>query len=148
MTLFLVILCFATVLGNLTLSIGTYLYLIFFSLSADSQLPINLMSGPAKFDPRIVGGTPTTIERYPWQLSVRIDGKHRCGASIISENRALTAAHCFKPAKERVEQFTVLAGSTFRLGDKGSWIVGLDKFIQHPNFDNGTLINGIIRYSL
>lgn len=90
-----------------------------------------------------MGSTATTIERFPWQLSLRIDGKHRCGASIISENRAITVAHCFKPAKESVEQFTVLAGSTFRLGENGSWIIGLDRFIQHPNFDSGTLVNGM-----
>lgn len=30
---------------------------------------------------RIVGGTATKIERVPWQLSLRIYGKHRCGVS-------------------------------------------------------------------
>lgn len=96
--------------------------------------------------PLIVGGRATTIERFPWQLSLRSKGSHRCGASVITENRALTAAHCFRPAEDTLKQFTVLAGSTKRLIDVGSVIIGLDKFVQHPNFDNGTLINGMYYY--
>lgn len=45
-------------------------------------------------DGRIVGGEPTTIEKYPYQASLRYQSTHRCGAVIISENYALTAAHC------------------------------------------------------
>ncbi|XP_031636234.1 trypsin alpha-like [Contarinia nasturtii] len=92
---------------------------------------------------RIVGGTATKIERVPWQLSLRIYGKHRCGASIISENRALSAAHCYRPQYENIKDLSVLAGSTLRFGDVGSLIIGLDKYIQHPNFNNSTLQNDI-----
>lgn len=112
------------------------------SLSANTQPSTDFENGRTELDTLIVGSTVTTIGRFPWQSSLRIDGKHRCGASIISNNRAITAAHCLKPEKESVEQFTVLAGSTFRLGDNGSWIIELYKFIQHPNFDSATLVNG------
>lgn len=91
---------------------------------------------------RIVGGRPTTIDRFPWQLSLRINGNHRCGASVISENRALSAAHCYKPTKDNLNDFTILAGSTSRYADVGSLIIGLEKYIQHPNYNNSTLING------
>lgn len=113
--------------------------IIFEINSADD---IQLVS--SEITPRIVGGRPTTIERFPWQLSLRYRGSHRCGASIISEARALTAAHCYRPVEDTVRQFTVLAGSTKRLSDVGSVIIGLDKFIQHPNFENGTLTNGML----
>lgn len=96
-----------------------------------------------KITGRIVGGSDTTVERFPWQLSLRSKGTHRCGASVITENRALTAAHCYRPAEDELSQFTVLAGSTKRLSDVGSVIIGLNKFIQHPNFENGTLVNGM-----
>lgn len=45
-------------------------------------------------DGRIVGGVQVTITQYPWQLSLQSGGRHICGASIISANWALTAAHC------------------------------------------------------
>lgn len=104
----------------------------------------NVQVSSQKYSPRVVGGVPTTIERFPWQLSLRINGNHRCGASIISENRALSAAHCYRPASDRMRQLTVLAGSTLRFGDGGSYIIGLDKYIQHPKYNNATLANGIV----
>lgn len=45
-------------------------------------------------DGRIVGGSAVDITSYPWQLSLRRSNSHICGASIISANWALTAAHC------------------------------------------------------
>lgn len=89
-----------------------------------------------------MGGKSTTIKHIPWQLSVRIKGRHKCGASLLTENRALSAAHCYRPTQEKVTDLTVMAGSTRRWGDVGCLIIGIDKFIQHPNFDNGTLLNG------
>lgn len=49
---------------------------------------------PKLLDGRIVGGEPTSIEEYPYQASLRYQSSHRCGAVIISEYYALTAAHC------------------------------------------------------
>ncbi|XP_049816063.1 trypsin alpha-like [Schistocerca nitens] len=61
---------------------------------------------------RIIGGTETTITEYPWQLSLLLEGSHRCGASIISSNWALTAAHCIDGVQASL--LTVRAGSTYR----------------------------------
>lgn len=43
--------------------------------------------------PRIVGGSPTTINVVPWQVLLIAGGK-LCGGSIISSTWILTAAHC------------------------------------------------------
>lgn len=45
-------------------------------------------------DGRIVGGFPIDIKQVPWQASMQRNGKHACGASIISDKWLLTAAHC------------------------------------------------------
>lgn len=45
---------------------------------------------------RIVGGNETTIEEYPWQVSLQESAGHFCGGSIIEREWILTAAHCIR----------------------------------------------------
>ncbi|XP_058448159.1 serine proteinase stubble isoform X3 [Malaya genurostris] len=49
-------------------------------------------------EPRIVGGTKASFGRWPWQISLRqwrtSTYLHKCGAALLNENWAITAAHC------------------------------------------------------
>ncbi|XP_065072659.1 mucin-2 isoform X1 [Ochlerotatus camptorhynchus] len=49
-------------------------------------------------EPRIVGGTKAAFGRWPWQISLRqwrtSTYLHKCGAALLNENWAITAAHC------------------------------------------------------
>src|SRR5919106_198903 len=79
-------------------------------------------------EPRIVGGEPTTIEQWPWQVALACepdsgpecvgDGYRRqfCGASLVAPTIVVTAAHfvfdegagAFEPASD----FEVFTGRT------------------------------------
>ncbi|XP_065083227.1 trypsin-1-like [Ochlerotatus camptorhynchus] len=51
---------------------------------------------------RIVGGTETRVNQYPWMAMLQYGGTFYCGGSLISDQHVLTAAHCvhgFNPAK-------------------------------------------------
>lgn len=52
------------------------------------------MNANPELDDRIVGGKPANIFSHPYQLSLQYNKEHICGASLISFNTALTAAHC------------------------------------------------------
>lgn len=90
-------------------------------------------SGPAgTSEPRIVGGDPTTVEEWPWQVAVARppasggDGFDRqfCGGSLLDAKVVLTAAHCvydsdtgaFQPPSE----FSVITGRTTLSSDQGA----------------------------
>ena len=63
-----------------------------------------VLAGPAhagEAEPRIVGGAPTTINEFPWQVAVASapDGESAfnrqfCGATLVAPAVAVTAAHC------------------------------------------------------
>ncbi|KAJ8916692.1 hypothetical protein NQ315_000337 [Exocentrus adspersus] len=78
---------------------------------------------------RIVGGREVTSEEFPYQLNLRCNGRPICGAVLISEDAALTAAHCIP--KRGV--YSVRAGSIYV--DRGGSVVYIKKALLHPSYD-------------
>ncbi|XP_062597771.1 elastase-1-like [Saccostrea cucullata] len=90
---------------------------------------------------KIVGGSNATPNDWPWQISLQFQGStggygHICGASLISENYALTAAHCVSHdptvSKYRLllgeHQFSVTAGT--------EQTITLSNILMHPQYSD------------
>ncbi|XP_037040530.1 trypsin alpha-like [Bradysia coprophila] len=88
---------------------------------------------------RIVGGSAVSISSFPWAVSLRSWGAHRCGAAIITPTRILTAAHCTIGGSNT--GFEVRAGSTQR--ESGGQLVASERVINHPRFSLSTIENDI-----
>ncbi|RZC38769.1 uncharacterized protein BDFB_007927, partial [Asbolus verrucosus] len=98
---------------------------------------INMVAGrffKPKIDSRIVGGVATTIEEFPYQVSIMFIDTHFCGGSIIHPSFIVTAAHCTDGLT--ATDLLVRAGST--MADQGGQVKKVDKINQHPQFDSDT----------
>ncbi|XP_036139108.1 serine proteinase stubble [Monomorium pharaonis] len=79
------------------------------SVTIDMELPVPMetlnmsdykqVCGRRLFpEPKIVGGDRSAFGKWPWQISLRQWRSqtylHKCGAALLNENWAITAAHC------------------------------------------------------
>lgn len=63
------------------------------AIATASLISVSAHSSPSVV--RIIGGTESTPDTYPWMVSLQSkDGEHFCGASLIDKQWVLTAAHC------------------------------------------------------
>ncbi|XP_053661120.1 trypsin beta-like [Anopheles marshallii] len=94
----------------------------------------------AEYNGRIVGGSTVPIGQFPYQLSLRQNGNHICGASVISGNWALSAAHCTFPMPS-ANSITFRGGSASRTA--GGVIFQAAQIINHPQYNSNNLNNDV-----
>ncbi len=85
----------------------------------------------------IVGGAPTTVAQWPWQVAIAVppsaggDGSDRqyCGGSLVAPTAVLTAAHCVFDAGafQALDTLSVISGrTTLSNGAQGAEIAVTD----------------------
>ncbi|XP_053619220.1 trypsin CFT-1-like [Plodia interpunctella] len=109
------------------------------------RLNITVQSPPLRpATNRIIGGTETTIEQYPFVIQLRVNNQLQCGGSLLTMRHVLTAAHCFYDQLNNIIPPSVLsirAGSS-RLSSGGS-IVRVSMYVVHEAYNHLTLDNDI-----
>ncbi|XP_011701838.1 PREDICTED: trypsin-3-like [Wasmannia auropunctata] len=91
--------------------------------------------------PHIVGGKDAPIGKYPYQISLRYYGSHRCGGSILDDRTILTAAHCVVGMEDQLNNLKVHAGTNFMTAPGDVYDVGSVSVNQH--YDDYLLINDV-----
>jgi trypsin len=97
------------------------------------------LAAAAQLKPAIVGGTEVSIEDYPYQIALILNGKLGCGGSIISPNHVVTAAHCV--IDHPASKFSIRAGSSS--SKSGGVVVNVSSSAVHPKYNTATFDNDI-----
>lgn len=100
---------------------------------------------------RIVGGEIVQQRSWPWMISLQNNNRHRCGASLIQTNIAVTAAHCIDDSLTDFSKLSIIAGVN-QLSNSNSPTMQrrqITEIVMHPNFNSQTFENDIalLRFS-
>ncbi|XP_071804156.1 uncharacterized protein [Asterias amurensis] len=88
---------------------------------------------------RIVNGDDASLGTWPWILSILDETyTHRCGATLINNQWAITAAHCMDIINYAVAGFTNLASA-----EEGFQFRDVSEVYNHPFYDPATNENDI-----
>ncbi|XP_075977084.1 trypsin CFT-1-like [Anticarsia gemmatalis] len=89
-------------------------------------------------DPKIIGGSITTIDNYPEATPLlyafnQINFRQMCGGSILNQRAILTAAHCVSSHMNFPHAWRMRVGSSFAL--TGGVLHACKDIIIHPDYD-------------
>ncbi|XP_030918079.1 transmembrane protease serine 9 isoform X3 [Geospiza fortis] len=87
---------------------------------------------------RIVGGSEASRGEFPWQVSLRENNEHFCGAAILTEKWLVSAAHCFTEFQDPA-MWAAYTGTTSLRGSDGSAVkMDISQIIPHPSYNADT----------
>uniref|UniRef100_A0ACB8EV57 Uncharacterized protein n=2 Tax=Sphaerodactylus townsendi TaxID=933632 RepID=A0ACB8EV57_9SAUR len=92
---------------------------------------------------RIIGGNDSKKGEWPWQVSIKMNGEHHCGGSLVTDQWIITASHCFKLFSEP-SNFSVLLGAR-KLSDPGpsSITTPVKQIILNPEYEGDLRVGDI-----
>jgi len=95
---------------------------------------------------RIVGGSQAQTAEYPWQVSLRYNGQHLCGGTLIDNQWVLTAAHCFE---DTIRQYWTVAVGINDIGYvSSSHVRHVSHILRHGTYDKDSNTNDITMIKL
>ncbi|XP_062895017.1 suppressor of tumorigenicity 14 protein homolog isoform X2 [Mobula hypostoma] len=87
---------------------------------------------------RIVGGMSADVGEWPWQISLHFQTYgHVCGASVISEDWLVSAAHCFLDMYDDSSSWLAYGGLNFQ-GEPTVQLRKIKQIIKHPRYNEDT----------
>ncbi|XP_072044556.1 uncharacterized protein [Amphiura filiformis] len=81
---------------------------------------------------QIVGGQPAQEGEYPWQAALYSGGYRICGASLVTPNWLITAAHCVNAFQDSSSYELMLGSNSLNNISENSQRLPCSEFYVHP----------------
>ncbi|GKQ39863.1 trypsin-like serine protease [Streptomyces sp. A012304] len=121
-----------------------------------SKASLSASTGATTVDPKIIGGTTTTITTAPWMAqlwysdnrgtsSTSDDIGFFCGGAVVAPTKILTAAHCIKGYDWKAHGSVVTGTSQLPTGTDlhGGTASGVWRQWYHPSYNAATIDNDV-----
>jgi len=96
---------------------------------------------------KIVGGVESLRGDWPWSCSLRQNGRHICGGSLLNNRWVVTAAHCVSGTN--VSPYKWACGLHNRVtNDAWTREFTPNRVISHPSYNSRTIQNDIALFQL
>ncbi|XP_026730343.1 brachyurin-like [Trichoplusia ni] len=97
-------------------------------------------------DEKIIGGVHAPVDAHPYFAGLLVSfigqaNRSVCGSSLISSNRLVTAAHCWRDSQKQAWQFEVILGSIFLYS--GGIRINTNQVYTHPQWNPFNLNNDV-----
>jgi len=94
---------------------------------------------------RVTFGKDSGPQEYPWQVGMKVRGRFHCGASIISDQHILTAAHCVTKYKRTPTSLYLTLGDydLSNAHEQANYVPTVERVIVHPQYSRTTLRNDL-----
>ncbi|NXP49709.1 ENTK Enteropeptidase, partial [Heliornis fulica] len=85
---------------------------------------------------RIVGGSDARREAWPWIVSLHFNSRPICGASLVSDEWLVTAAHCVYRRQLNLSQWKAVLGlyDQSDLAKPSTVVRNIDKIVINPHY--------------
>jgi secreted trypsin-like serine protease len=119
--------------------------------TCDPALSCGCSESSTNVTARIVGGEAAPDHAWGWAVSFQLFGEHMCGASLLTSDSAVTAAHCVADFFDLLSYLSIVVGTNYLDGtsDESMQQRSIIEISMHPLYDPNNVTNdiAILRFS-